>query len=255
MKLETHDIAPSVPEGADPDASGAPSSRVMPLRGMRGMIASKMLHSLQSTAQLTHHASADLTAVQALRYRHKVAGKPPSVQDVLLRLIIQTLTEFPALNATLKDNRITEFDAVHLGLAIPLAGDLLVAPALFDAQRLTLGELPAARQSLVERAQAGKLTVREMTGATFTVSNLGRSRVHHFTPVLNVPQVAILGIGGVETRAVPLSDGWRAADFIGLSLTFDHRAVNGAPAAAFLDALCERIEGLAPDVFDDELAR
>lgn len=255
MKLETHDTAPSAPEGAGPEASGAPPPRVVPLRGMRGMIASKMLQSLQSSAQLTHHASARLDALQALRERCKAHGRTaPSVQDLLLRLVVQTLADFPALNATLEENRITEHQAVHLGLAIPLPGDLLVAPALFDAQALTLGELPEARRVLVARAQAGKLSVGELTGATFTVSNLGRSRVHHFTPILNVPQVAILGIGGVETRAVPVSDGWRAVDVIGLSLTFDHRAVNGAPAAAFLDVLCERIETLAPEAFDGELA-
>lgn len=246
MKLEANvNAAPLRPERA---------GREVALRGMRGMIASKMLHSLQSTAQLTHHASVELSAVQALRARHKATGKPPSVQDVLLRLVVQTLGDFPTLNALLEDNRITEVEAVHLGLAIPLPGDLLVAPALFDAQELVLGELPAARQELVERAKAGKLSVREMTGATFTVSNLGRSRVHHFTPILNVPQVAILGIGGIEKRAVPTPEGWAWGEFIGLSLTFDHRAVNGAPAAAFVDALCERIEGLASDAFDAELA-
>ncbi|TFH87279.1 2-oxo acid dehydrogenase subunit E2 [Billgrantia azerbaijanica] len=252
MKLETTTRSvPSRPQGA----GSVPPARETALKGMRGMIASKMLQSLQSSAQLTHHASADLGAVQALRERHRATGKPPSVQDVLLRLVVRTLADFPALNATLEDNRITEFDAVHLGLAIPLPDDLLVAPALFDADQLTLGELPAARRALVERARRGKLSVREMTGATFTVSNLGRSRVHHFTPILNVPQVAILGIGGVETRAVPDSEGWRAAEHIGLSLTFDHRAVNGAPAAAFLDALCERIERLPPEAFDGELAQ
>lgn len=258
MKLDTQphtrDPAAARPEGAGQERGR--EGREIPLRGMRGMIASKMLQSLQSSAQLTHHASARLDALQVLRERCKAAGRgAPSVQDLLLRLVVQTLADFPALNATLEENRITEFDAVHLGLAIPLPGDLLVAPALFDAQVLALGRLPEARRTLVARAQAGKLSVGELTGATFTVSNLGRSRVHHFTPILNVPQVAILGIGGVETRAVPVSGGWRAIDVIGLSLTFDHRAVNGAPAAAFLDALCERIEGLASDAFDDELAQ
>ncbi|MCL7938739.1 2-oxo acid dehydrogenase subunit E2 [Halomonas sp. ATCH28] len=229
--------------------------REIPLRGMRGMIATRMRESLQSTAQLTHHAGAELGAVHALRAHCRDAGLPsPSVQDVLLRLVVQTLPDFPILNATLEDNRITEHPGVHLGLAIPLPGDLLLAPALFDAQTIMLGALPEARRDLVAQARAGTLGVRELTGATFTVSNLGRSRVHHFTPILNVPQVAILGIGGTQVRLVPDDDGgWRAAEVIGLSLTFDHRAVNGEPAAAFLDALCERVETLAPDAFDAEL--
>ncbi|WP_196358510.1 2-oxo acid dehydrogenase subunit E2, partial [Vibrio alginolyticus] len=164
------------------------------------------------------------------------------------------LGDFPALNATLEENCITQHAAVHLGLAIPLPDDLLVAPALFDAQTLRLGELPEARRELTEQARSGGLGVKVLTGATFTVTNLGRSRVHHFTPLLNLPQVAILGIGGTQWQALPdESGGVRLAEVIGLSLTFDHRAVNGAPAAAFLDALCERIEGLASDAFDPEL--
>jgi len=244
------------PTTAAPSGAAArPEPREIPLRGMRGMIATRMRESLQSTAQLTHHAGAELGAVQGLREHCRAAGlAPPSIQDVLLRLVVQTLRDFPALNATLEDNRITEHASVHLGLAIPLPDDLLLAPALFDAQTITLGTLPGARRHLVTQAQAGTLGVRELTGATFTVTNLGRSRVHHFTPILNVPQVAILGIGGIESRVVPDHAGEiRTADVIGLSLTFDHRAVNGAPAAAFLDALCERIETLAPDAFDHEL--
>ncbi|MBF8221240.1 2-oxo acid dehydrogenase subunit E2 [Halomonas sp. 328] len=248
MRLETPETQVSAPSGAD--GATAP----IKLRGMRGMIASKMLQSLQQSAQLTHHASARLDALQALRRHCREAGLPvPSLQDLLLRLTVQTLGDFPALNATLEENCITRHTAVHLGLAIPLPDDLLVAPALFDAQALRLGELPEARRTLTEQARNGGLGVKALTGATFTVTNLGRSRVHHFTPLLNLPQVAILGIGGVESRAVPDSDGWRAVEVIGLSLTFDHRAVNGAPAAAFLDALCARIEGLASDAFDPEL--
>ena len=252
--MSTDHLAAAAPEGAaGPGAVQEP--REIPLRGMRGMIATKMRESLQSTAQLTHHAGAELGAVQALRAHCRSAGlAPPSVQDVLLRLVVQTLQDVPALNATLEDNRITEHPAVHLGLAVPLPDDLLLAPALFDAQAIALGTLPGARRDLVEQAQAGTLSVRELTGATFTVSNLGRSRVHHFTPILNVPQVAILGIGGSEARVVPdEAGGVRTAEVIGLSLTFDHRAVNGAPAAAFLDTLVERIEHLAPDAFDHEL--
>ncbi|WP_136254302.1 2-oxo acid dehydrogenase subunit E2 [Onishia niordana] len=244
------------PSNAAEEAAHRPAPREYPLRGMRGMIATKMRESLQSSAQLTHHAGADVGAMQALRDHCRAVGLPvPSVQDLLLRLVVQTLGEFPALNATLEDNRITEHAAVHLGLAVPLPDDLLLAPALFDAQAISLGALPGARRTLVEKASAGKLGVRELTGATFTVSNLGRSRVHHFTPILNLPQVAILGIGGTQWRAVPDDDGSvRLAEVIGLSLTFDHRAVNGAPAAAFLDTLCERIEALVPDAFDAELA-
>ena len=220
-----------------------PGGSSLPLKGMRKMIAAKMSESLQTAAQLTHHAECELTALQARRAALKAAGSQASLQDLLLHAIVQTLGEHPALNATLQDNLITRHAAVHLGLAIPLPDDLLVAPALFDAEHLDPDGLAGARRALTDKALAGKLSVRELTGATVTVSNLGLSRVHYFTPILNVPQVAIVGIGGVQQRLQRGADGSLVErDFIGLSLTFDHRAVNGGPAAAFLDALCERIE-------------
>ena len=215
----------------------------VPLKGMRKMIAAKMLESLQTTAQLTHHAECRLDALKARRAELKAAGSAVSVQDLVLLKVIETLKAHPGLNATLADEVIHHHAAVHLGLAIPLPGDLLVAPALFNAEQLDGEELCQARKALVDKALASKLSVKELTGATFTVSNLGLSRVHHFTPVLNPPQVAILGIGGVQRRLeLSASGALVEAEWLGLSLTFDHRAVNGAPAADFLDDLCRRIE-------------
>lgn len=223
--------------------SGALSPERVPLKGMRKMIAAKMLESLQTTAQLTHHAECRLDALKARRAELKAAGSAVSVQDIVLLKVIETLKAHPGLNATLADEVIHHHAAVHLGLAIPLPGHLLVAPALFNAEQLDGEELCQARKALVDKALASKLSVKELTGATFTVSNLGLSRVHHFTPVLNPPQVAILGIGGVQRRLeLSASGALVEAEWLGLSLTFDHRAVNGAPAADFLDDLCRRIE-------------
>ncbi len=223
--------------------SGALSPERVPLKGMRKMIAAKMLESLQTTAQLTHHAECRLDALKARRAELKAAGSAVSVQDLVLLKVIETLKAHPGLNATLADEVIHHHAAVHLGLAIPLPGDLLVAPALFNAEQLDGEELCQARKALVEKALASKLSVKELTGATFTVSNLGLSRVHHFPPVLNPPQVAILGIGGVQRRLeLSASGALVEVEWLGLSLTFDHRAVNGAPAADFLDDLCRRIE-------------
>lgn len=223
--------------------SGALAPERVPLKGLRKMIAAKMLESLQTTAQLTHHAECRLDALKARRAELKADGSAVSVQDLVLLKVIETLKAHPGLNATLADEVIHHHAAVHLGLAIPLPGDLLVAPALFNAEQLDGEELCQARKALVDKALASKLSVKELTGATFTVSNLGLSRVHHFTPVLNPPQVAILGIGGVQRRLeLSASGALVEAEWLGLSLTFDHRAVNGAPAADFLDDLCRRIE-------------
>lgn len=215
----------------------------VPLKGMRKMIAAKMLESLQTTAQLTHHAECRLDALKARRAELKAAGSAVSVQDLVLLKVIETLKAHPGLNATLADEVIERHAAVHLGLAIPLPGDLLVAPALFNAEQLDGEGLCLARKTLVDKAQAGKLSVKELTGATFTVSNLGLSRVHHFTPILNPLQAAILGVGGIQRRLELGPSGELVeVEWMGLSLTFDHRAVNGSPAAAFLDDLCRRIE-------------
>lgn len=218
----------------------------VPLKGMRKMIAAKMLESLQTTAQLTHHAECRLDALKARRAELKAEGSAVSVQDLLLLKVIETLKAHPGLNATLDGEVIEHHAAVHLGLAIPLPGDLLVAPALFNAEQLDGESLSQARKALVDKAQTGKLSVKELTGATFTVSNLGLSRVHHFTPILNPPQVAILGVGGIQRRLELGPSGELVeVEWMGLSLTFDHRAVNGSPAAEFLDDLCRRIEGYA----------
>ena len=219
--------------------------RVIPLRGARAMIADKMMSSLQGTAQLTHHARADMSALLAAKARFKAEGITLSVEDLLMGVVVQTLGRHPDINGTLKDRSITLSKSVDLGVAIALPGNLLAAPAIFGADKMTLTELRAARRDLAERAKTNKLTVAEMTGGTFTVSNLGLTRVDQFTPILNTPQIGILGIGRVVETAARDGDGvvWRP--FAGLSLTFDHRAIDGAPAAEFLTDLCQRVEGFS----------
>lgn len=217
-------------------------NRVVPLRGARAMIADKMLSSLQGAAQLTHHARADMGAMLAAKARFKDAGVALSVEDLLMGAVVQTLGRHPDINGTLKERAITLSSSVDLGVAIALPGNLLAAPAIFGADKMTLPELRAARRDLAERAKTNKLTVAEMTGGTFTVSNLGLSRVEQFTPILNTPQIAILGIGRVVETAVRDGDGIAWRSYTGLSLTFDHRAIDGAPAADFLTDLCHTIE-------------
>lgn len=222
----------------------ASDDRVTRLAGMRGMIAGKMLESLSTTAQLTHHAECDATGLLAVKARLQEQGIKASVEDVLLDVVIDVLKNHPDLNGTLKDKEITVFSRINLGIAIALPGDLLVAPAILDAGSKTLEERIAARRDLVERARTNKLSVTEMTGGTFTVSNLGLSRVRFFTPILNAPQLAILGVGETALRPWVHNGTVTPRSVMGLSLTFDHRAVNGAPAAQFLTDLCTAIEQL-----------
>lgn len=216
---------------------------VIPLRGMRGMIASNMRRSLDEAAQLTHHAECELDALLSFKEALAESGTKVSIEDLLADCVVKTLARHPGLNGRIEDKEIRHYRNVHLGFAIALPGDKLIAPVVFDANEKSLAERASARKKLLERARKGDLSVPEMTAGTFTLSNLGRSRVRFFTPIVNLPQLAILGIGETYTRPIEDSVGrWQSRRFMGLSLTFDHRAVDGGPAAAFLSELCEEIE-------------
>jgi pyruvate dehydrogenase E2 component (dihydrolipoamide acetyltransferase) len=195
--------------------------------------------------QLTHHGSADAKGLLAEKTRLAEEGTKASIEDLLMLAVIRALKKNPDANGRVEGNDITLSDAIDLCVAIALPGNLLVAPAIFGADEMDVGALRAARQDLAARAKVNKLSVKEMTGGTFTVSNLGLTRVEHFTPIINAPQICILGIGRLTDRAVRAEDGGIALrPHVGLSLTFDHRALDGAPAGDLLTSICQEIEGM-----------
>lgn len=218
--------------------------KVVRLSGVRGMIADKMSESQATAATVTHHASADATGLLAEKARLAEAGTKASVEDLLMLAVVCALKRNPDINGRVEGREIKLSASVDLCVAIALPGNLLVAPAIFGAGEMDVNELRTARQDLAQRAKQNKLTVTEMTGGTFTVSNLGLTRVEHFSPIINAPQIAILGIGRTVERVVQGETGLELRPFIGLSLTFDHRAIDGAPAAEALTAICEEIERL-----------
>jgi pyruvate dehydrogenase E2 component (dihydrolipoamide acetyltransferase) len=221
----------------------AQSLKVIPLRGVRGMIADNMRKSLDEAAQLSHHADCDATALFETKARLAEQGIKVSIEDLIAQALITTLARHPDVNGRVEGREIQLISAVNLSFAMTLPGNLLVAPTLFNTDSQSLMERSDARRELQTRARSGKLSVPEMTGGTFTISNLGLSRVRHFTPIVNLPQIAILGIG--ETRLKPwvMPDGQISVRRImGLSLSFDHRALDGGPAGAFLSDLCDQIE-------------
>jgi pyruvate dehydrogenase E2 component (dihydrolipoamide acetyltransferase) len=229
-------------ETAQPPA--ASGDTVIPLKGMRGMIASKMMESLASSAQLTHHAECDVSGLLAMKARVSSPDVKVSVEDLLVDAVIQCLQKHPGLNGYLQNGEIQLKSEISIALAVALPGDLLVAPAILNAGAMTLAERCARRRDLVDRAKVNKLSVKEMTGGTFTISNIGLTRVRLFTPILNVPQLAILGVGETAERPWVVNGRIEIRPVMGLSLTFDHRAVNGAPAANFLTDLCKIIENM-----------
>lgn len=217
---------------------------IVPLKGVRGMIADAMVKSLATAAQLTHHGSADATALMAEKQRLAEAGTKASVEDLLMLAVIRALKAHPEANGRVEGKEVRLHPGVDLSVAIALPGNLLVAPAIFGAGEMDVAELRAARQDLAARAKANKLSVSEMTGGTFTISNLGLTRVEHFTPIINAQQICILGIGRLTDRAVRGADGGiELRPHVGLSLTFDHRAIDGGPAGDVLTAICNEIEG------------
>lgn len=208
----------------------------IPLRGLRGMVAAKMAASASTAAAVTHHAEADVGGLLEAKAKLAERGLQASVEDLVVAVVVSTLGRHPWLNGRIEDKEIRLDTCVHLSVAIALPNNGLVAPTIFDAQEMDWQALRQARKALIERAGKNQIRVPEMTGGTFTVSNLGRSRVRFFTPIINPPQIAILGLGATENKTGSM----------GLSLSFDHRAVDGAPAAAFMSDLCETIEGYVP---------
>lgn len=200
----------------------------VPLQGMRAVIARNLTQSLRDMAQLTLHRQIDPGELLALRERLREPVRP-SLNSLVLAAVAHVLPRHPAVNATLEEDTIYRWAGVNLGMAVAVDAGLLV-PVIRDAHALSLAEIQEQSTELARQARAGRLALTDMEGATFTVTNLGGFRIDSFTPIVNPPQVAILGVG----RAV--------RDSMTLSLTIDHRALDGAPAARFLDDLAEALE-------------
>ncbi|WP_375209456.1 2-oxo acid dehydrogenase subunit E2 [Hyphomonas jannaschiana] len=210
--------------------------------GVRKIIAERMLASLHSTAQLSYHGDADVTDLMARRSAWKTAGQAISLEDCLIHAIARTLEAYPDFNGVADDVSITRHESIDLSLAISTPMGLMT-PVLRDVGSMPLVDIADRRRDLIERAQVGKLAVSEMKGGSFTLSNLGHTRVRYFTPILNAGQIALLGVGRlVETAIVDEVGHPKAARMLPLSLTADHRIVDGEPAGQFLDQLCRHLE-------------
>jgi len=214
---------------------------------IRQNISKAMYASLQNTAQLTHHHSFDASAVLDMRARFKKSGESSglfgiTIGDMVLYAAVRTLMHNKFLNAhLLEGDVIRTFEGVHIGVAADTPRGLMV-PTVFDADQLSLAELSAKVKELAAICRSGAVNPDLLQGGTFTVSNLGSTGVEIFTPILNPPQVGILGVCGVVQRPRQTDDGIRLYPAIGLSLTYDHRAVDGAPASRFMQQLCANLE-------------
>lgn len=242
--------APEAPVAAAPAAAAVSLEfpgevTEAPLKGIRKVVAERMMNSLATSAQLTYTATAPAAGLLALRKRLKNAADPElsgvTIGDLVGYATVKALAKHPVVNAHLSGGVLSTFAHVHLGMAVDTPRGLLV-PTLRFADTLTLRQFSVLSKQLAGDAIGGSISPDLLSGATFTVSNLGSFGIESFTPLLNVPQVAILGVDAIFPRAVINADSSVGAEQrIGFSLTADHQVIDGADAARYLRDLCAAI--------------
>lgn len=217
----------------------------IPYEGMRQVIGENMASSWAAAPKVTHHVGVDLTNLQSLRATINADVKDSekvSVTDLLVKAVARALAIHPRINSTLSGDEIRVLQDINIGVAIAIP-DGLVVPVVQNADRKTLTEVSRQIKDFAKRARKNKLETEEMTGGTFTVTNLGGyGSVEYFTPIINPPEAAILGVGRTVEKPVIVAGQIAVRPIMGLSFAFDHRLIDGAPAAEFLATLIKLIE-------------
>ncbi len=225
----------------------SPASRSVPLTPTRRTIAARMVESRSTTAAVTLTTTVDATNLVNLREQFR-ASKPdevPGFTDFLVKLSALVLKDHAVMNSRWLGDRIELLDEVNVGIAVDAEAGLLV-PVIRGADALGLREIVRRSRDLIGRARGGSLRAEEMQGGTFTITNLGAFGIETFTPIVNSPECAILGVGRIARQPVMVGESAVGRDRMPLSLTFDHRIVDGGPAARFLRAVGRAIENPGP---------
>lgn len=251
--VTTRDLS-AVPAAAAAQAIPEAEYTDVKLSGVRKAIAKAMHASLSEMAQLTLNASFDATSIMAYRSKIKANMEKMSLPNITLNDIVmyaatRTLKNHADVNAHYLGDKIRQFSSVNIGMAVDTDRGLLV-PTVFGADSMSLAEISAKTKELAKTAQSGSISPDLLTGGTFTVTNLGALGVESFTPVINPPQTCILGVCNITYKQKKVGNEFVTYPAMGLSLTFDHRAIDGAPAARFLKELCDALEN-----FDVMLAK
>lgn len=241
--LQAASTAPEIPALETPALQQA--AEVIAMDGIRGIIAERMTLSLQTNASVTLHTEVDATAFVELRrmLNDKLQAREVSLTytDLLVKVVANALREHPRLNATLTDEGIHLLPEINIGVAVALE-DGLVVPVIRNADKERLSEISEQVRGFAARARGNQLTPGELQGGTFTITNLGNFGIDAFTPIINPPESAILGVGRILKKPVVQDDEIVIRSMLTLSLTFDHRVVDGAPAAQFLQAVSDYIQ-------------
>jgi pyruvate dehydrogenase E2 component (dihydrolipoamide acetyltransferase) len=248
-RAEVEQAARVRPSADAPSAPPAAPAQSQSLSGIRRITATRMAESAHTAAPVTLTTEADAT--ELVRLRGNIAADlaggdlvAPSYTDLLVRLVALALLEHPALNASIHNDQIIRHTAVHMGIAVDAERGLLV-PVVRDAQAKSVQQIASASAQLIAQARAGKSVPADLSGSTFTITNLGMYDIDAFTPIINLPECAILGIGRIIARPVVIDEQAETVavrKMMALSLTFDHRVVDGAPAARFLKRIKQFVE-------------
>ena len=241
--LQAASTAPEIPVAETPALQQA--GEVIAMEGIRGIIAERMSLSVQTNASVTLHTEVDATAFVELRgmLNDKLQAREVNITytDLLVKVVANALREHPRLNATLTDEGIHLLSEINIGVAVALE-DGLVVPVVRNADKERLSDISAQVKDFAERARGNQLTPGELQGGTFTITNLGNFGIDAFTPIINPPESAILGVGRILKKPVVHEDEIVIRSMLTLSLTFDHRVVDGAPAAQFLQTVSGYIQ-------------
>ncbi len=221
--------------------------RVVPLDNMRKTIARRMAESLRTAAQYTIMSEADCFELKKFMKAYTAdclaaTGIKPTYTDLLLKACAVALKKNPMINSYFMDDHLLLKGDVNIGIAVSLGEKGLIVPNIKNVHMLSLQEITEKRAAAVERARAGKLAPEEYEGGTFTISNYGRTPVRYFTPIINLPESAILGVGNMTDTVVPIEGGMGVRPMLGLSLTVDHRHIDGTTGEKFIADLREVLE-------------
>ena len=237
---------PSVPRPAPALPAPAAAGSVIPLTAMRRTIGERMVRSQQTVAEVTLTSEVDVAEI--VKLREQVSGEwqnqhgiKVSYNDVIIRAVARALREHPNLNSSLADDGIHLHADINVGMGVAVDSGLIV-PVIRNADQKSLLDIAQTSRDLAQRARQNQLGRDEVTGGTFTISNMGMLGVEAFTPIINWPECAILGVGQISERAVVRDGQVVVRPTMWLSLTFDHRIVDGAPAAAFLARIRQLLE-------------
>jgi pyruvate dehydrogenase E2 component (dihydrolipoamide acetyltransferase) len=224
------------------NAQTAEADQEIPFTGLRKIISKRMTQSFQEVPQVTTTVKVDMKEIKELREEIKqISEEHISYTDILVLVVSRMLRKYPMINAHISQDSMIVKSNINIGIAVDVP-DGLVVPVIKNAARKDLEEIAKERKILVEKAREGKLNNDDLSGGTFTITNLGGFETEIFTPIINQPEAAILGVGQISDEVVPVDGEVKIRPMLWLSMAYDHRAVDGAPAAEFLQKIKKSLE-------------